>query len=529
YYADSCYTNEFDLDKWTAYNRDGGTNAGNSNNICLGKKIVASNLGGALAYVGYSRTGLLGSSQELSFWRSLSREGGNRPGKMLDYAREIGLSRVGKWNLYVLNLIGDPEMPIYTEPPKLFSVSMCSHLYGQEQLTIKVFHKGLPYEDANVIVSQISSSNPLEKRYFTLQEYNKGFYVFDTANASNGEINVVVTANNFIPYTATVQKANTPVSSGKFITGGFVYDLSRRSDTSFYAASDDGNIYAVNRNMEQLWKTFYEKPVIDTDVKSDGTVLLGLSAAISNNLVLLDSNGHSLSSWSMPRGCPVMCVALSERMNYSYAGLVSKGVHCYNNSDSRLVWSRENIGTCYFMHILSTGDVLAVCDTKLYKLAVANGTNNWTPYSIGDRDIFQPCSFLVDGNLAYIGTRNHELHTVDITTGTIVRNRDRLPAAVTALAVMNNVLYAAMGDGTLISIEANGTENWRVDLGNRIDSIAVRNNTLYIGCWRSVIALDSNHNIIWNRETTGTVISLRIIGRTLYAGSRDGLVYSIEI
>jgi hypothetical protein len=62
----------------------------------------------------------------------------------------------------------------------------------------------------------------------------------------------------------------------------------------------------------------------------------------------------------------------------------------------------------------------------------------------------------------------------------------------------------------------------------------VRDETLYLGTWHSIVALDSqgldaSGDALWRREVTGGVLSLLCIGSSLYAGTRDGWVYQTKL
>src|SRR6266536_5226312 len=82
----------------------------------------------------------------------------------------------------------------------------------------------------------------------------------------------------------------------------------------------------------------------------------------------------------------------------------------------------------------------------------------------------------------------------------------------------------------IAAFEPDGTQAWSHDLGDRIEALEVgAAGEIYAGCWHGVVALGSDGSQRWFRETTGAVLSLARVGGRLYAGSRDGWVYQIDV
>lgn len=104
-YADSCLTNEFNVDD------------------AVSEHLVLNPHGGAVAYVGSSRFSWIGVGDEFqrAFFRRLSET--RRLGTAFDVRASMWGAWTGfyqqynTWTIFALNLMGDPEMPVWGPPP----------------------------------------------------------------------------------------------------------------------------------------------------------------------------------------------------------------------------------------------------------------------------------------------------------------------------------------------------------------------------------------------------------------------------
>jgi hypothetical protein len=103
-------------------------------------QIAVNNPHGAVAYVGYSRDGWIGSCDtvENTFFHAL------RETQHLGLLNDARLQTItddtspyDRWMIFVQNLFGDPEMPIWTRAPRTFLVDR-DHLADQSRLVIHV-------------------------------------------------------------------------------------------------------------------------------------------------------------------------------------------------------------------------------------------------------------------------------------------------------------------------------------------------------------------------------------------------------
>jgi Peptidase family C25/PQQ-like domain len=535
YFVDSCLTNEFDLTHWDTYNRTGGAQAGNRDAVCLGKNLVRYGQGGAIGYLGYSRLGGVGNSREIDFWETLSLYGQAHLGNMQDRCREI-CKDYSSYEAYIMTLMGDPELSIFTQPPQSMTVSHTAFVYGKDRLTVSVYHKEFPKIDCIVNVCQLSDTDPEDKIYFDLVEAADGHYTFNTSVAGDGNLYITVTAKNFVPYTGSAVKVSQPVSPWKYRTGGFVYDLVRRSTSSIYAASGDTYLYALSPTSGLLWSINLAGPVQDLDAANDGSVLVGLRKNIPNNLRLFDKVGTQLHTWNLPQ--EIWCVTRDPAHNAAYGGLLDLGVYAYDTSTGAIRWTRNDLGSVRHIGLDARGNIYASVtggNPKIVKLSSSTGSTIWS-YDIGGSWPWESLALLVEaGGICYVSTRNHELHKID-SAGNLLWKKiggsdvNNISTAVHSLAMFDTTLYAGSGDGVIHAVSADGTIAWKFDTGDRVDCLDVGvRGTVYAGCWHGICAVSPDGSESWFREVTGGVLSLVRVGDRLFGGSRDGWVYQIDI
>ena len=101
-----------------------------------------------------------------------------------------------------LNLLGDPEMPVWTNTPGKLSVTVSPAAVTNGSDTIKVSLSDLPTGRTAVICLQKyeQDSSTVIEAYSVQRVTGNGTYSFLYNAETNGNINVTVTAKNFTPY-----------------------------------------------------------------------------------------------------------------------------------------------------------------------------------------------------------------------------------------------------------------------------------------------------------------------------------------
>ena len=204
----------------------------------ISESFVNSPQGGGVAYIGNSSYGW-GSPGNPGFgysdrfdsriFYSLFKENHFHLGACLALAKAhfIPYSReknVYRWHQYQINLLGDPELPVWTDTPETLMVSFPDSIpTGNSRVLITVRDKttGAPIRDALVCLMKLNESYD---RGYT--DASGSIYLSTTAQTS-GNFDLTVSAHNFIPKEFTI-----PVISGSYVSflGWQINDSSGNND-----------------------------------------------------------------------------------------------------------------------------------------------------------------------------------------------------------------------------------------------------------------------------------------------------------
>ncbi|MBN2282017.1 MAG: T9SS type A sorting domain-containing protein [Candidatus Marinimicrobia bacterium] len=179
--------------------------------------------GGGVAFVGNSRYGwgspgnpLFGYSDRFDqqFFKQLLIDDIYKIGATLAatkafYAPLANQENVYRWCEYEINLLGDPEMPVFTEIPKELVVTFPHKISaGQQQFSIFVTDSIHPVSNCTVCLMQENGT------YFVGQTGSDGILNFEglVSNVSS-ELLITATAHNFIPFEDKIEV----ISPGAFL------------------------------------------------------------------------------------------------------------------------------------------------------------------------------------------------------------------------------------------------------------------------------------------------------------------------
>jgi hypothetical protein len=188
-------------------------------NDCIAEHFVVYNeLRGAVAFTGHTRSGWfyvgdpmsLSSELDYKWWEGLFDNDKYRLGEALAYTKNNSPHGDEHWKYcqWTLNLLGEPEMPIWTSPPDSFLVTYPSMLpVGSStfSVTVKRF-AGFGLSDAYVCLWK-------DGEIFETGLTNaSGNISFDASPETTGTMYVTVTRRNYIPYrgSAAVTTSNLP-------------------------------------------------------------------------------------------------------------------------------------------------------------------------------------------------------------------------------------------------------------------------------------------------------------------------------
>ncbi|MFQ5583665.1 MAG: C25 family cysteine peptidase, partial [Calditrichia bacterium] len=199
---------------------------------CIAEHFLTNPNGGGVAFIGNSRYGwgspgnpLYGYSDRFDqqFFKKLFTDQLPNIGNALAAAKAVYVplasqENVYRWCEYEVNLLGDPEMPVWTDAPKTFVVSCPAELpAGNTQCQVSVTDGTSPVEGAMVCMMKENEV------YQTALTGHNGLatFQFTTANPAS-DIQLTVTAPNFIPYESTISVvSNAPYAKiSRYATNG---------------------------------------------------------------------------------------------------------------------------------------------------------------------------------------------------------------------------------------------------------------------------------------------------------------------
>lgn len=181
---------------------------------CIGKCFVISPQGGGVAFIGNSRYGWgspgnpehgYSDKFDQQFFRSLLQDDIPNIGAALADAKAFYVSRSGqenvyRWCEYELSLLGDPEMPVWTDLPLPLAVEHPDTVPpGASSLTVTVRSGQAPVKSALVCVAKESE---VYERGLTGPD---GQVRLTISPSSPGSLSVTVTAPNFLSYEGSSQ------------------------------------------------------------------------------------------------------------------------------------------------------------------------------------------------------------------------------------------------------------------------------------------------------------------------------------
>lgn len=218
-YSIGCWTNAFD-------------------SAAIAESFVNSPNGGGVAFIGNSSYGWgspgnpgFGYSDRFDsrFFYSLFKEKNYNLGVALAMAKAhfIPYSReenVYRWHQYQLNLLGDPEMPVWTKIPDTLLVSHPQSVplgNGNILITVKDLKTGLPIRNALVCIMKQDES------YDVGYTDASGMIFLHTTATTTGNFELTASAHNYLPAEVTI-----PVITGAYVNyeGWIINDIFGNND-----------------------------------------------------------------------------------------------------------------------------------------------------------------------------------------------------------------------------------------------------------------------------------------------------------
>jgi hypothetical protein len=180
---------------------------------CLGRSFVESPNGGGF-FVGNSSAGFYwrgapgygtGDMYDREFFKSIFVRGCSNLGviqadakvQRIPYSGDYGTNR---WTQFAMNLLGDPETPVWVDTPKALSVSHPAEIEAREQtFTVFASSDGSPVGQARVCLWKGDDV------YQVGQTASGGSAAFTIAPADTGTMLVTATKNGYLPYLGSTE------------------------------------------------------------------------------------------------------------------------------------------------------------------------------------------------------------------------------------------------------------------------------------------------------------------------------------
>lgn len=261
---------------------------------CIAEHFVTNPNGGGVAFIGNSRYGwgspgnpLYGYSDRFDqqFFKQLFTKNIYHIGNTLSAAKSVYVpfssqENVYRWCQYEINLLGDPEMPIWTDTPKALTVAYPQELpLGDSFCRVTVTDGGSPIEGALICLMQ---DTVVYATAFTGNDGRAGFNISTINPAEN--IHVTVTAQNFIPFENTISLfSDQPyVQISSYSTNGSIKGLVTPGDTVSMEACFKNFGNKTGYEISGILSTENENIIMIDSTESTGNVLAGDSINIAN-------------------------------------------------------------------------------------------------------------------------------------------------------------------------------------------------------------------------------------------------------
>ncbi len=195
---------------------------------CVAESFIANPNGGGVAFIGNSRYGWgspgnpgYGYSDRYDdkFFYYLFQQNCQNVGKAISLAKSFYVpfaqqENVYRWCMYEINLLGDPEMPIWTDEPKALTVQFPPQITADSSSVSLTITDGIQaIEKARVCLMQG------DDLYLVGETDQSGqlFLYAETENAAD-DITLTVTASNYKPFIRSIEVTSSEpyISCGQF-------------------------------------------------------------------------------------------------------------------------------------------------------------------------------------------------------------------------------------------------------------------------------------------------------------------------
>ncbi len=183
-------------------------------NDATSEKLLQNATGGAVAYVGYTRFGWIGSGDDFAR-KFFARLETTRHIALLNDSR-FDLS--DRWTIFAQNLLGDPEMTVWVGKPKALKVTHPAEIIKEHQdVVVQV------KTDADLALPDAMVCLTMGESWMRSAETDAtGAAHFDFSPPATGTMEVTVTAKDRVPYFGAVTVKAKPLCMPKVLCGASI-------------------------------------------------------------------------------------------------------------------------------------------------------------------------------------------------------------------------------------------------------------------------------------------------------------------
>lgn len=270
---------------------------------CIGEHYMSA-INGGVAYIGNTHFGWTGDPSIYNNQFIANIYQSKRLGESLYNAKGTGSVSDGtsRWGFFALNLLGDPEMPVWTNTPKIFSVSGIpnSVICGNSTITITV-NNLLPNEQALISLRKGEELNTT-----SIVNASSNSYTFNVNTKTVGQIEITITSQNYIPTETTIPVTVSPNENLYISSIAIDDDMSGSSNGNGNLQIDAGETIELTVELTNNGQTTANNVVANISSTSSyvslisnqsnfGTILSNNSAfSLSKFVFLIDKNTPEL-------------------------------------------------------------------------------------------------------------------------------------------------------------------------------------------------------------------------------------------
>jgi outer membrane protein assembly factor BamB len=197
---------------------------------------------------------------------------------------------------------------------------------------------------------------------------------------------------------------------------------------------------------------------------------------------------------------------------------------------NQTLWNQTTSGAVKSSPAVAGGMVyVGSLDHQVYALDISTGAKLWNYTTGGGWS-----SPAVAGGMVYVGSLDGKVYALNISTGAKLWNYTTGDRVFSSPAVAGGIVFVGSGDKNVYALDAfTGVLVWNYTTGSYVESSpAVNNGTVFVGSEdHNVYALDASTGaVVWNRTIGGSVYesSPAVADGIVFVGSGDKNVYALN-